>query len=357
MSDYPYNGNLKWLRERTILLTVHGLKAYGTDLPTSDTDLKGVAVPPREYFHGFVNRFEQSESHDPDLVVYDLRKFMALAADCNPNIIEVLWTDESCHRVMTPTGRRLVDARALFLSKKARHTFAGYAHAQLTRIRGHHRWLKSPPKTPPTRADFGLPERTVIPSDQLAAAQSAIAKRLDQWNAHFLDGLDAAARIEVVAKMSELLAEIGVNGDNQWQAAARGVGHDANFIRLLDIERQYECRKKEWDQYQNWKRTRNEARAGLEAQFGYDTKHGMHLVRLMRMCREILTTGEVVVKRPDRDELLAIRAGAWPYERLVEWAEAEDSAMGALYETSPLPHTPDRAKLDALCADIVEGML
>lgn len=355
-SNYPYNGNLTWLRERTILLAVHGSHAYGTSLPTSDTDLKGVAVPPRSYFLGFADRFEQAESHDPDMVIYDVRKFCALAADCNPNIIEVLWSDESDYRLLTPGGRLLVEHRADFLSKKARHTFAGYAHAQLKRIRTHYRWLTNPPASPPTRADMGLPERTVIPADQLMAAQAAITKRLDQWNTNFLDGLDPATRIEVMAKMTEVLTEIGVNSDSQWSNAARSVGYDANFIRLLDLERQYGCRHKEWDQYQNWKATRNAARADLESKHGYDTKHGMHLVRLMRMCREILTLGRVIVKRPDRDELLAIRAGEWPYERLVEWAEREDRAMEDLYKSSTLPKCPDRAALDRLCITIVESM-
>jgi len=45
----------------------------------------------------------------------------------------------------------------------------------------------------------------------------------------------------------------------------------------------------------------------LEAKFGFDTKHAMHLIRLLRMAREILETGVVHVKRPDAEELSAIR--------------------------------------------------
>lgn len=44
-------------------------------MPASDLDIKGVAVPPREYFHGFANVFEQAESNGPDMVVYDIQKF------------------------------------------------------------------------------------------------------------------------------------------------------------------------------------------------------------------------------------------------------------------------------------------
>jgi hypothetical protein len=80
----------------------------------------------------------------------------------------------------------------------------------------------------------------------------------------------------------------------------------------------------------------------------------MHLVRLLRMCREILAEGRVVVRRPDAEELLAIRSGAWPYERLIEWAKAEDQALTELMRTSPLPREPDRAAIDRLCVELTE---
>lgn len=63
------------------------------------------------------------------------------------------------------------------------------------------------------------------------------------------------------------------------------------------------------------------ARAELEAQHGYDTKHAMHLVRLLRMGEEILSTGRVNVRREDADELMAIRKGALSYDQLLEQSE------------------------------------
>jgi predicted nucleotidyltransferase len=354
MEPLPYRGNLTWLRERTILCVTHGSTAYGLNTPTSDIDIKGIAIPPREYFHGFDKRFEQAESKDPDMVVYDIRKFFALASECNPNIIEVLWGDEADRRMVTPAGLRLLEARELFLSKKARFTFSGYAHAQLKRIATHYRWLKTPPQSPPTRTDLGLPERTVIPADQLQAAHAAIEKRLGEWHLDDMSGVEPADRIRLQNLMAEMLGEIGVTADAQYAAAARSIGYEENFLRLLDLERQYKARKVEWEQYQNWKATRNEARAALESKWGFDTKHAMHLVRLMRMCREILESWRVIVKRPDRDELLAIRNGAWSYEELTEWAARQDAELGELYKTSTLRHSTDRPALDALCRELVE---
>jgi predicted nucleotidyltransferase len=251
----------------------------------------------------------------------------------------------------------MVEARERFLSRKARFTFSGYAHAQLKRIQLHHRWLRNPPTHQPTRGEFSLPERTLIPADQLAAAHASIQKKLDTWNLDDLSGVDPATRLAIQSAMATQLAEIQLSAGDLWKNAARSLGQDENFILLLDRERQYNARQREWEQYQSWKTNRNPKRAELEAKYGYDSKHGMHLVRLMRMCREIMDTGKVNVKRSDREELLAIRNGAWSYEQLLAWAEATENEMDALYRASTLPHAPDRKALDALCVELVEASL
>ena len=102
-----------------------------------------------------------------------------------------------------------------------------------------------------------------------------------------------------------------------------------------------------------WLQQRNAERAALESAHGYDTKHGAHLVRLLRMGREILETGHVHVWRGDRDadELKAIRAGEWSYERMVSWAEAEAAAVRDIAHPV-VPPQPDHAGLDALIVDL-----
>ena len=92
----------------------------------------------------------------------------------------------------------------------------------------------------------------------------------------------------------------------------------------------------------------------MEAKIGFDGKHASHLVRLLRMCREILETGMVSVKRSDREELLSIRNGAWSYDQLLEWSEHEDDALEAVAANSPLPPAPDEQHLDSLCMTLVE---
>lgn len=341
--------NLPWLEDGTILLTRCGSKSHGTSTPTSDDDFKGVAVPPRVYFYGFSQKFEQAESKTPyDSVIYDVRKFCALAADCNPSIIEMLFTDPEDVVHITSAGQILRNHADMFMSKKAKYTFSGYAHSQLKRIKGHRAWLLSPPQKEPTRADFGLPNHSVVPKDQLAAAQAFIKKKLASWNIDF-EYLTPASRIEVEARIESALAEMCVTSDNLWKNAGRAIGIDENFLHLMELERKYSNARDNWEQYRNWERSRNVARSALEAKYGYDTKHGMHLVRLMRMGWETLTYGKVWVRRPDAAELLEIRNGAWSYDRLIEYADEMSQRIDEAYETSKLPNAPDRKLLDALC--------
>lgn len=342
-----------WLAERTILLVRQGSHAYGTARPNSDLDLRGVALAPPAAYLGFRESFEQFEQSQPqDLVIFELRKFMQLGANCNPGIFEMLWVEPEDIVFLQESGEKLLAAREAFLSKRARFTFAGYAKHQLQRIRNHRAWLLDPPKAQPTRGEFDLPERTVIPSDQLKAAEAAIKKKLDRWQLN-VDDLDPARRRAVLDAWTEVLAEMSLGQDERWRSAGRILGYDDNFLEILDRERRYEARQRDWQQYRQWQQNRNPDRTALEARFGYDTKHAMHLVRVLRMGREILEQGRIQVRRPDAAELLAIRDGAWSYDDLMAWVEAQDRDLDRLLETTTLPDQPDFERLERLCWELI----
>ena len=226
--------HLKWMREGTVLLVRHGSHAYGTNTETSDEDFKGVAIPTKQYFLGYTHKFEQAElkAPDDDAVIYDIRKFFNLAADCNPNIIEVLHTDPSDHFVVTPIGQMILDHKNDFLSKKIKHTFLGYSVSQLKRIKTHKRWIMNPPEAPPTRAELGLPEQTLIPQDQLTAAFAEVQKELDRMQFDFMENLEESTKIEIRNSMASMLAEMKITSDEQFGAAARKIGLSDNLIRL-----------------------------------------------------------------------------------------------------------------------------
>lgn len=355
------NPNLKWMEQGTVLLVRHGSHAYGTNVATSDEDFKGVAIPTKEYFLGSINKFEQAElkAPDPDTVIYDIRKFFTLATECNPNIIEVLHTDTSDHFIVDPIGEIILEHKNDFLSKKIKYTFLGYAVSQLKRIKTHKQWIVNPPKASPTRKELGLPEQTLIPADQLMAAQAEVQKELDRFQFDFLEGLDESTKIGIRGTVAEMLAELKITTDQHWMAAARKIGLSDNLIEVMKMERQYTAAKREWDQYQNWKKNRNPTRAALEEKFGYDTKHAYHLVRLTRMAEEAQTTGKIIVKRiHDREELLDIRNGAWSFEKLMDFTEKATANAELLYKNSNvLPNLPDKNKLDKLLVELVEKSL
>jgi predicted nucleotidyltransferase len=312
-----HDGLSQSLRSKnTILFVNHGSYAYGLSTPESDQDYKGILIPDKKYFFGYLNRIEQQEYKNPDITVYEIRKFFKLAADCNPNIIEILWVDESDIVQSSIYGDKIIQNRDKFLSKKARYTFSGYAHSQLKRIKTHKKWLLNPVERKPLRADFNLPDTSVLSNDIIGAIQSLEIKGEDL---------------------------------NQFGPIV---------MEAYKRERSYHNALTEYTQYQNWKNTRNPKRAELERKYGYDCKHASHLVRLMRMCKEILTRGAVQVKRiDDRDELLAIKNGAWSYDKLLQWAEDQELEMEELYKSSNLPYEPNRNDLDQLCLDLVESFL
>jgi hypothetical protein len=72
------------------------------------------------------------------------------------------------------------------------------------------------------------------------------------------------------------------------------------------------------------------------------------------MAKQILSEGTLDVFRPDREELLAIRNGAWPFEKLLEFTENIDAELGELYEKSTLRDKPDHNGISNLYAEICE---
>lgn len=90
-------------------------------------------------------------------------------------------------------------------------------------------------------------------------------------------------------------------------------------------------------------------RKKLVERFGYDTKNAAHLIRLLHMGKEYLSTGEMQVRRTwDRDMLLEIKSGGWLLERVKSYAEECFKACHAAHENSPLPETVDMERVNAL---------
>lgn len=342
----------------TLYLTYAGSRSYGTALPTSDTDYRGFFCPSKDMLFGFQDQVEQHEEKSPDdKVIYDIRKFFKLAAECNPNILEILFVDKSDIVICNPVVENILANKQEFLSQKIVVTYAGYATSQFKRLESHRAWLRSPPKAPPQRTSFGLSMQPVITHGQLDLIESMIREQVDNWNID-LESVEPIARFELYDKIKKYLATIhAATLEQKSTLALKSLNlSDVNF-ELIEQERKYRAAIKHWNQYQNWIKTRNVSRAASEEKCGYDTKNAMHLVRLLKMCHEILSTKQMHVKRSDADELLYIRNGHLTYEDLVSWVKTQEEKIALALQTTTLPKSSNKALLNRLCISTIEACL
>lgn len=92
-------------------------------------------------------------------------------------------------------------------------------------------------------------------------------------------------------------------------------------------------------------------RPELEKNFGYDVKAGMHTLRLLHECRELLSDGTITLPRPERDFLIRARTGKYSLEKILALAEELFSKCEDAAKASFLPEKVDRAAVSRLLAD------
>jgi len=370
----------------TIFLTVVGSQSYGLATPESDVDIKGIAIPPIEYKFGYLNRFDQKDSWKdmPDLttnttssfceevmcnppkdrVVYDLAKFIKLASDCNPNMIEVLFTDERFHLYVDPIFKQLLDIKDSFISKKCFKAFQGYAISQLNRIKVAKKWLDNPPTHRPNRVEFGLPEnKKVLSTSANGAFNKLFAEMLEvsglrhekqEFVEQFMDinsetYVDWLAMVQKLSDRSPSTLEPLVNN------IAEIMDLTPKMMRIITREKEYRAANKRWDDYIKWKTHRNPKRAELEEKFKYDSKHALHLCRLILMCQEMLSgKGVNVFRNGSRSFLRDVRAGMFTFDELVKWADNERELLKELYERTKLPKLPDHDLIQKVCINMYQ---
>jgi predicted nucleotidyltransferase len=117
-----------------IILTLGGSHAYGTSTPTSDIDIRGIAVNSAHEILTMNCKDKPIVNTQTDTTIYFLKQIVSLLSACNPNTIEILGTRIEDNFILTPQGQLLRDNIHLFLSQRAIHSFGGYATAQLRRL-------------------------------------------------------------------------------------------------------------------------------------------------------------------------------------------------------------------------------
>lgn len=120
------------LREYIVYECVVGSRAYGLDHEGSDTDRRGVYLPPAELEWSLYGVPEQLEYRDSEECYWELQKFLVLALKANPNILECLFTPLVLKR--SEVGNALLDKRDIFLSKLVYQTYNGYVMSQFKKL-------------------------------------------------------------------------------------------------------------------------------------------------------------------------------------------------------------------------------
>ena len=132
------------LFEHVIYRCVIGSQAYGLTHDGSDTDRRGVYLPPAHMQWSLYGVPEQLENVDTEECYWELEKFLKLALKANPNVLEVLYSP--IVEQVTPIAQQVLDMRSIFLSKLVYQTYNGYAMSQFkklsqdTRNRGAIKW-------------------------------------------------------------------------------------------------------------------------------------------------------------------------------------------------------------------------
>jgi hypothetical protein len=355
--------NYEEIENRAILIALTGSRGYGLATESSDYDYRGVFIATKPYYLGF-DQIEQRDSGwsenskkfsylAQDTCLYELKKFLKLSADNNPNILELLWFKDYVH--LTEVGKVLQEHKEMFLSKKVKHTYSGYGYAQLRKLESHRRWLLDPPQEKPQPQDFSLEPNQLL-------TVSEINSFLEYLYLLIRERIEYLSESESLYNL--LTAEVDFKGVLKQHALPEETldytlnltNSSKDFIKLLQKSQQYQNALREYQNYQQWKKHRNPRRAEMEAKVGYDCKFAMQAIRLLKTGVEILENKTVIVDRRetgDAAELLAIKNGDYSYETVMNIANDLYNNLDAAYATSTLPRGVDKEAVNQLCIDLV----
>lgn len=120
------------LQDHVIYRCIIGSRAYGLDHEESDTDRRGIYLPPAELHWSLYGLPEQLENPANQDCYWELQKFLVLALKANPNVLECLYSPLIEHA--TPLAQELLGMRAIFLSRIVYQTYNGYVLSQFKKL-------------------------------------------------------------------------------------------------------------------------------------------------------------------------------------------------------------------------------
>lgn len=341
---------LERIREKDMLLfeSIAGSHAYGTARPGSDEDKRGVFVAPNDFLLGG-GEMPMVSDEKSDQVFYELGRFVDLLLKNNPNALEILAMPEDCILRAHPLFSLLDPAH--YLSKICARTYGEYAMGQIRKARGLKKKIVNPqPEEPRTLLDFcHIPHgQGSVPLLEWLAVHGYDPARCGLTSVAHAPGIYA-----IYADDAHTYRGL-ISPKNPNAFLFSSVPHGAVPITWMHCNHDsFSAHCKAHQEYWEWVAQRNEDRyhTNMEHGRGYDSKNLMHTMRLLEMAEDIATLGRLVVRRPNREALMAIRAGEFSYEELLVRAEEQLARAEAAFARSALPEAPDR---DAAIKSVLE---
>lgn len=343
------------IKEKGLLLfeCISGSKAYGLNTINSDTDIKGVFYLPKAQFYG-LDYIPQVSNETNDEVYYELGRFVELLIKNNPNMLELLATPEDCILYRHPIMDRLhID---MFLSKLCKETFAGYALTQIKKARGYKKKIVNPvDKVRKSVLDFCfvLQGHKSVPLTEWLTQNNFVQEQCGLVSITHTKGLyalfyDEHKKHKYRGIMSSELA-------NEVSLSSIPKGEKEIAYLFFNLEH-YSSYCKEYKEYWEWIEKRNEVRYQGNAEHGkgYDAKNMMHTIRLLQVAEEILNTGKLQVKRPNREELIPIKVGRYDYDELLAVADTIMAFIDVAEERTTLPEKPDKEYIESILVQMRE---
>lgn len=326
-STYDFLRNNKHLGDNIMFLTLGGSYAYGTNIETSDVDIRGCALNTKEEI--LTNKkFEQFVNEETDTTIYGFNKLVSLLTNVNPNTIELLGCKPEHYLYISPIGQELLDNKNMFLSKKCIHSFGGYASSQLRRL-------------------DNKAARDLSQFQQEAHILNSIKNAAYSYKERYFEHQEDAIRLYIgESAQEEYDTEIfmDINLKHYPLRDWKGMWSDMN-----NIVKDYSKLGK---------------RNAHAASHGKLAKHMMHLVRLYLMCFDILDNGEIITYREkDHDFLMSIRNGDYldendkPTKEFFGIVDELESQLEAKKNSTMLPETPDMKQIEKFVMSVNERVV
>lgn len=309
------------LGKNILILTTAGSIAYGTNVSTSDIDVRGVTVETRQDIMG-LSTFEQFEDRTTDTVIYGLKKFISLCLNSNPNVLEILGTKPEHLLIINEEGKLLRDNIDLFLSKRAIQSFGNYATAQLRRLQN-------------ALARDNYPQ---VEKEQHIL--SSIQGQMDHLKRTYKSFTD-----------SEISVYID-NSDKEDMDSEIFIDIDLKHYPLRDLKNVYADMNNVVKDYSKLNH-RNSKKDELHL-----NKHAMHLIRLLVTGTEILEgKGINTYRDKERELFLDIRNGKYSYNQIFDMVDDYEGRFKYAASNTTLPDEPDYPSIEELMMQIYSKVL